>query len=176
MSPTCHSNSLLNFYTMTVINSTFQDTLWDMNFGQDRQTDRHSLPCAPGRRNMHHQGAICTMVHKGDYVFCNIKGTLRIFCFGGSLKTVCLSVFTQDTLCTTTMVYGGLVHHQGAICTTKAQYAPWCTRPPYTIVVVHNVAWVNTDGQTQNYQFFILLQPTQIRNFGVGGGYCYLGN
>ncbi len=25
--------------------------------------------CAPGRRNMHHQGAICTMVHKGDYIF-----------------------------------------------------------------------------------------------------------
>ncbi len=25
--------------------------------------------CAPGRRNMHHQGAKCTMVHKGDYVF-----------------------------------------------------------------------------------------------------------
>ena len=25
--------------------------------------------CAPGRRNMHHSGAICTMVHKGDYVF-----------------------------------------------------------------------------------------------------------
>ncbi len=25
--------------------------------------------CAPGRRNMHHQGAICTTVHKGDYVF-----------------------------------------------------------------------------------------------------------
>ncbi len=27
------------------------------------------------------------------------------------------SVFTQGTLCTTTMVYGVLVHHQGAICT-----------------------------------------------------------
>ncbi len=25
--------------------------------------------CAPGRRNMHHQGAICTMMHKGDYIF-----------------------------------------------------------------------------------------------------------
>ncbi len=25
--------------------------------------------CAPGRRNMHQQGVICTMVHKGDYVF-----------------------------------------------------------------------------------------------------------
>ncbi len=25
--------------------------------------------CAPGRRNMHHSGAICTTVHKGDYVF-----------------------------------------------------------------------------------------------------------
>ncbi len=41
---------------------------------------------------------------------------------------VCLSGFTQATLCTTTTVYGVLVHHQGAICTTKAQYAPGCTR------------------------------------------------
>ncbi len=32
--------------------------------------------CAPGRRNMHHQGAICTTVHKGDYVFWKIQGTL----------------------------------------------------------------------------------------------------
>ncbi len=24
--------------------------------------------CAPSGRNMHHQGAICTMVHKGDYM------------------------------------------------------------------------------------------------------------
>ncbi len=31
-------------------------------------------------------------------------------------------MFTQATLCTTTTVYGVLVHHQGAICTTKAQY------------------------------------------------------
>ncbi len=34
------------------------------------------------------------MVHKGDYIFWKIKGTLMIFCFGGSLKThtkfVCL--------------------------------------------------------------------------------------
>ncbi len=40
--------------------------------------------CAPGRRNMHHSGAICTTVHKGDYVFGKIQGTLMIFCFGGS--------------------------------------------------------------------------------------------
>ncbi len=38
--------------------------------------------------------------------------------------SVCLSGFTQATLCTTTMVYGVLVHQEGAICTTKAQYAP----------------------------------------------------
>ncbi len=31
--------------------------------------------------------------------------------------SVCLSVFTQTTLCTTTMVYAVLVHQQGAICT-----------------------------------------------------------
>ncbi len=36
---------------------------------------------------MHHQGVICTRVHKGDYVFWKIQGTLMIFCFGGSLKT-----------------------------------------------------------------------------------------
>ncbi len=36
---------------------------------------KHSLPCAPGRRNMHHSGAICTTVHKGDYVFWKIQGT-----------------------------------------------------------------------------------------------------
>ncbi len=35
--------------------------------------------CAPGRRNMHHQGARCTMVHKGDYIFWKIQGTLMIF-------------------------------------------------------------------------------------------------
>ncbi len=43
--------------------------------------------------------------------------------------SVCVSVFTQGTLCTTTMVYGGLVHHQGAICTTKAQYSSWAPLP-----------------------------------------------
>ncbi len=78
-----------------------------------------------------------------------------IFCFGGSLKThtkcVCLesvrvghidTLDTHDpvgaapyivsifpvTLCTTTMVYGGLVHHKATIFTTKPQCAPWCTR------------------------------------------------
>ncbi len=60
--------------------------------------------CAPSGCNMHHQGAMCTMGHKGDYIFWKI------------------------TLCTTTMVYGGLVHHQAAICTTKPQCAPCCTR------------------------------------------------
>ncbi len=42
--------------------------------------------------------------------------------------SVCASGFTQGTLYTTTTVYGALVHQEGAICTTKAQYAPWCTR------------------------------------------------
>ncbi len=46
--------------------------------------------CAPSGRNMHHQGAMCTMVHKGDYIFCKIQGTLMIFCFG--VLSVCLSV------------------------------------------------------------------------------------
>ncbi len=41
---------------------------------------------------------------------------------------VCVSGFTQATLYTTTTIYGVLVHQEGAICTTKAQYALWCTR------------------------------------------------
>ncbi len=31
--------------------------------------------CAPGRHNMHHQAAMCTMVHKGDYIFLKIQGS-----------------------------------------------------------------------------------------------------
>ncbi len=34
--------------------------------------------CAPSGRNMHHQGAMCTMVHKGDHIFFKIQGTLMI--------------------------------------------------------------------------------------------------
>ena len=48
---------------------------------------------------------------------------------------VCVCGFTQGTLYTTTTVYGVLVHQEGAICTTKAQNAPWCTRE--TIFFVH---------------------------------------
>ncbi len=87
--------------------------------------------CAPPGRNMHHQGAICTMVHKGDHIFLKIQGTLMIFCFGGSLKThtkfvpllSLVSIFPV-TLCTTTMVYGGLVHHgaQGRLYFLKNSY------------------------------------------------------
>ena len=32
-------------------------------------------PCAPSGRNMHHQAAMCTMVHKGDYIFWKIQGS-----------------------------------------------------------------------------------------------------
>ncbi len=42
-----------------------------------------------------------------------------------SVTSVCVRGFTQGTLYTTTTVYGVLVHQEGAICTTKAQYAPW---------------------------------------------------
>ncbi len=42
--------------------------------------------------------------------------------------SVCVFGFTQGTLYTTTTVFGVLVHQEGAICSTKAQYAPWCTR------------------------------------------------
>ncbi len=48
-------------------------------------------------------------------------------CLCGSHWHTLVSIFPV-TLCTTTMVYGGLVHHQAAICTTKAQCAPWGTR------------------------------------------------
>ncbi len=41
-----------------------------------------------------------------------------------------------------------LVHH-GAYCALVVHIAPWwCTSTPYTIVVVHNAAWVNPDRQT----------------------------
>ncbi len=33
----------------------------------------------------------------------------------------------------------------------------WCTSTPYTIVVVHNVAWVNTDRQTDKTKPIIIL-------------------
>ncbi len=54
---------------------------------------------------------------------------LRIIWLGARwvCLSVCLSVFTQATLYTTTTVYGVLVHHQG-------------TSTPYTVVVVYNVA------------------------------------
>ncbi len=45
-----------------------------------------------------------------------------------SMKALSVYGFTQAPLCTITMVYGGFVHHQAAICTTKAQCTPWCTR------------------------------------------------
>ncbi len=41
---------------------------------------------------------------------------------------VCLSWCNHGTLYTTTPVFGLLVHQEGAICTTQAQYAPRCTR------------------------------------------------
>ncbi len=49
---------------------------------------------------------------------------------GGRGTRSCIRVHSMGVLalCTTTMVYGVLVHHQAAICTTEAQYAPWCTR------------------------------------------------
>ncbi len=41
-----------------------------------------------------------------------------------------------------------LVHH-GAYCALVVHIAPsWCTSTPYTVVVVYNVAWVNSDRQT----------------------------
>ncbi len=48
--------------------------------------------------------------------------------------SVCSAGCTQGTLYTTTTVYGVLVHQEGAICTTQAQFfkkyslpcAPWC--------------------------------------------------
>ncbi len=41
-----------------------------------------------------------------------------------------------------------LVHH-GPYCALVVHIAHWwCTSTPYTIVVVHNVAWVNTNRQT----------------------------
>ncbi len=68
---------------------------------------------APPRRKMHHgaQGRLCFLKNTGDP---------DDFLFWW---------FTENThkICTST-VYGVLVHQEGAICTTQAQYAPRCTR------------------------------------------------
>ncbi len=56
--------------------------------------------------------------------------------------SVCLCGFTQGTLYTTTTVYGVLVHQEGAICTTKAQYAPWCTRETIFFEKVRGPWWL----------------------------------
>ncbi len=37
--------------------------------------------CAPGGHNMYHQGAKCTMVHKGDYIFWKILCLSVYICF-----------------------------------------------------------------------------------------------
>ncbi len=37
--------------------------------------------CAPSGCNMHHQGAMCTMVHKGDHIFWKIQGPWWFFVF-----------------------------------------------------------------------------------------------
>ncbi len=67
----------------------------------------------------------------------NIFGSVRVCVKSGGL----VSIFPV-TLCITTMVYGGLVHHQAAICTTKPQCAQvffirmknwWCQRCPHTV-------------------------------------------
>ncbi len=72
---------------------------------------------------------------------------------------VCLSGFTQGTLYTTKTVYGVLVHQEGAICTTKAQYAPWCTRE--TIFFEKYVAWVRMSAlNTESTILIIWLNQT----------------
>ncbi len=47
---------------------------------------------------------------------------------GYKIGPVCLSGCRQGTLYTTPTVYGLLVHQEGSLCTTQAQYAPRCTR------------------------------------------------
>ncbi len=74
-------------------------------------------PCAPFQwymgafctigHNMHHQNAMYTMVHKGDYIFFKNSGCPDNFW-----------VPRQPTI----------VHHQAAMCTTEAQCTPWRTR------------------------------------------------
>ncbi len=72
----------------------------------------------------------------------HFKSSLKWHPFWNYRLSVCLAVFTQATLCTTTIVYGVLVHQQGAICTTKAQYAPWCTRETMCLSVIqHSHVW-----------------------------------
>ncbi len=60
-----------------------------------------------------------------------VSSYVSLFCLSvcpSVCLSVCLSGCTQGTLYTTTTVYGLLVHQEGAICTTQAQYAPRCTR------------------------------------------------
>ena len=64
-----------------------------------------------------------TDIHFNQFLSPPCKCTYITFCL-----SVCLSTCTQGTLYTTTTVYGVLVHQEGAICATKAQNAPWCTR------------------------------------------------
>ncbi len=78
---------------------------------------------------------------------CNNFDTICLRMHLSVCLSVCLTGCTQGTLYTTTTVYGVLVHQEGAICTTKAQCAPWCTRETiffekFTRPCGSYVAWV----------------------------------
>ncbi len=98
-------------------------------------SDAISPVCLPTARPS--GGEICSTVGWGKTMrrlsFCFQNTLVHIECpskyiLDGTCLSVCLSGCTQGTLYTTTTVYGLLVHHEGAICTIKAQYAPRCTR------------------------------------------------
>ncbi len=48
----------------------------------------------------------------------------------GICLSVCLGLLRLHYAPLQRYNYGVLVHQEGAICTTKAQYAPWCTSTP----------------------------------------------
>ncbi len=80
--------------------------------------------CAPSRKK------IRAFVHCAPLLelYTMVRNSMSKDSHTPSLPLLSLVSIFPVTLCTTTMVYGGLVHHQAAICTTKPQCAPWCTR------------------------------------------------
>ncbi len=73
---------------------------------------------------------------------------------GSVCPSVCPSGCTQGTLYTTTPVFGLLVHQEGAICTTQAQYAPRCTRET---IVWPRLCLVRQRAKKSHYQFEVFV-------------------
>ncbi len=105
---------------------------------------------------MHHQGAICTMVHKGDYVFLKIQGTLMIFCFGGSLKTRRLSPYA--CLCLLRLHYAPLQWYMSVCLSVNLNLV----RPLFGSSQYMNVLFKKKQvGSRQRQVAFFVLHPRE---------------